>query len=97
MVRGILTCSNQGRIECPVSDNDDGSYLVSVIPQQLGQHQLSITVNGRGIQGSPFKLSVAAQRDYTKLKYPVLTITGINRPMYIAFSDNGDMFVTSER
>ena len=25
------------------------------------------------------------------------TITGINRPMYIAFSDNSDMFVTSER
>ena len=67
VVRGILTCSGQGRVECPVSDNGDGTYLVSVIPQQLGQHQLSITVNGQGIQGSPFKLSVVAQRDYTKL------------------------------
>ena len=45
VVRGILTCSGQGRVECPVSDNGDGTYLVSVIPQQLGQHQLSITVN----------------------------------------------------
>ena len=36
-----------------------------------------------------------AQRDYTKLKDPVQTITGINYPMYIAFTDNGDMFVTS--
>ena len=45
VVRGILTCSGQGRVECPVSDNGDGIYLVSVIPQQLGQHQLSITVN----------------------------------------------------
>ena len=34
-------------------------------------------------------------RDYTKLKDPVQTITDMNRPMYIAFSDNGDMFVTS--
>ena len=97
VVRGILTCSGQGRVECPVSDNGDGTYLVSVIPQQLGQHQLSITVNSRGIQGSPFKLSVVAQHNYTNLKYRVKTITGINRPMYIAFSDNGDMFVTSER
>ena len=96
VVRGILTCSSQGRVECPVSDNDDGTYLVSVIPQQLGQHQLSITVNSQGTQGSPFKLSIVAQHDYTKLKDPVQTITGINRPMYIAFSDNGDMFVTSE-
>ena len=79
VVRGILTCSGQGRVECPVSDNGDGTYLVSVIPQQLGQHQLSITVNSQGIQGSPFELSVVAQRDYTKLKDPVQTITGINR------------------
>ena len=97
VVRGILTCGGQGRVECPVSDNGDGTYLVSVIPQQLGQYQFSITVNSQGIQGSPFKLSVVAQRDYTKLNYPVKTITGINNPMYIAFSDTGDMFVTSER
>ena len=96
VVRGILTCSGQRRVECPVSDNGDGTYLVSVTPQQLGQHQLSITVNSQGIQGSPFKLSVVAQRDYTKLKDPVQKITGINIPMYIAFSDNGDMFVTSD-
>ena len=95
VVRGIMTCSGQGRVECPVSDNGDGTYLVSVIPQQLGQHQLSITVNSQGIQGSPFELSVVAQRDYTKLKDPVQTITGINNPMCIAFTDNGDMFVTS--
>ena len=86
VVRGILTCSSQGRVECPVSDNGDGTYLVSVIPQQLGQHQLSITVNGQGIQGSPFKLSVVAQRDYTKLKDPVQTITGINRVQCILHS-----------
>ena len=96
VVRGILTCSGQGRVECPVSDNGDGTYLVSVIPQQLGQHQLSITVNSQGIQGSPFELSVVAQRDYTKLKDPVQKITGINEPSYIAFTDNGDIFVTSD-
>ena len=39
---------------------------------------------------------VIPQRDYTKLKRPVQTITGINDLRYIAFSDNGDMFVTSD-
>ena len=95
VVRGILACNGQGSTECPVSNNGDCTYLVSVIPQQLGQHQLSITVNSQGIQGSPFKLSIVAQRDYTKLKDPVQTITNINRPKYIAFTNNGDMFVTS--
>ena len=92
-VRGILTCRSQGRVECPASDNGGGTYLVSVIPQQLGQHHLSITVNGRGIQGSPFKLSVVAQRDYTKLNR--VQKINVNNPMHIAFSDNGDTFVTS--
>ena len=58
VVRGVLTY--QGRVECPVSDNGDGTYIVSVIPQQLGQHQLSIAKNSQYIQGSPFKLSVVA-------------------------------------
>ena len=94
MVRGMLTCGGQGRVGCPVSDNGDGTYFVSVVPQQLGQHQLSITVNSQNIQGSPFKLSIVAQRDYTKLNDPVQTITGTTSPKYIAFADNGDMFVT---
>ena len=83
-------------IECQVTDNNDGTYLVSVTPQQSGQHKLSITIHGQDIQGSPFDLSVVTRRDYTKLKDPVQTITGIDKPQYIAFSDNGDMFVTRD-
>ena len=79
-----------------VTDNKDGTYFVTVIPQQLGQHQLSITIDNQHIQNSPFSLTIVPQRDYTKLKEPVQTITGINEPRYIAFSDNGDMFVTSD-
>ena len=81
--------------ECKVTDNSDGTYLVSVTPQQLGQHKLSIYIHAQDIQGSPFDLSVVLQRDYTKLKDPVQTITGISSPMYIAFTDKGDVFVTS--
>ena len=95
VVRSRLTPVGKRSIECQVTNNNDGTYLVSVTPQQSGQHKLSITIHGQDIQGSPFDLSVVTQRDYTKLKDPVQTIAGINNPMYIAFSDNGDMFVTS--
>ena len=91
-VRVSLTCNIE---ECPVTDNGDGTYLVSVAPQQLGQHHLSITVNGGHIKDSPFTLNIVQQRDYTRLKEPSQTITGISNPYSIAFSDNGDMFVTS--
>ena len=95
VVRSRLTPVGKRSIECKVTDNNDGTYLVSVTPQQSGQHKLSITIHGQDIQGSPFDLSMVTQRDYTKLKDPAQTITGINYPTYNAFSDNGDMFVTS--
>ena len=95
MVSCSLTSIGKISKECHVSDNSDGTYLVSVTPQQLGQHNLSIVIHGQDIQDSPFDLSVVPQRDYTKLKDPVQTITGIAIPLYIAFSDKGDIFVTT--
>ena len=95
MVSCRLTPVGEISKECKVTDNSDGTYLVSVTPQQLGQHKLSITIHGQDIQGSPLDLSVVPQRDYTKLKDPVQTITGITSPTYIAFTDKGDVFVTS--
>ena len=91
-VRAVLSCNEE---ECSVTNNDDGTCYVTVIPQQLGQHQLSITIDNQHIQNSPFSLTIVPQRDYTKLKQPVQTIKDIRCPRYIAFSDNGDMFVTS--
>ena len=95
MVSCRLTPVGKISKECQVTDNSDGTYLVSVTPQELGKHKLSITIDDQDIQGSPFDLRVVPQRDYTKLNHPVQTITGINSPRYIAFTDKGDVFVTS--
>ena len=72
----------------------DSTYLVSLTPQQLGSHELSLTLNYQSIYGSPFKVCVN-NGDYRTLKKPVQTITGIKEPCFNAFSDNGDIFVTS--
>ena len=82
-------------IEAKTTDCGDGTYLVSLIPQQLGEHKLSLTIKGQSIKGSPFNILVVASKDYNTLKNPVQTITGIQQPCFIAFSNNGDMFVTS--
>ena len=92
-VRAVLSCNVE---ECSVTNNDDGTCYVTVIPQQLGQHQLSIIIDDQHIQNSPFSLTIVPQRDYTKLKQPVQTIKDIRWPYLIAFSNNGDMFVTSD-
>ena len=92
----LVPVEEKGRpIEAKSTDCGDGTYLVSLTPQQLGQHKFSLTIKGQSIQSSPFNVSVVASRDYTTLKNPVQTITGINKPWFIAFSNNGDMFVTS--
>ena len=91
-VRAVLSCNEE---ECSVTNNDDGTCYVTVIPQQLGQHQLSITIDNQHIQNSPFSLAIVPQRDYTKLKQPAQTIKDIRYPRSIAFSNNGDKFVTS--
>ena len=88
-VRGILTAASGNKGMCPVTDNDDGTYTVSVTLRQLGKHQLTITVNGESIQDSPFTLNTVPRN------LPPRKIAGIGRSRYIAFSDNGDMFVTS--
>ena len=91
-VRAVLSCNEE---ECRVTDNKDGTYFVTVIPQQLGQQQFFfITIDNQQIQNSPFRLAIVPQRDYNKLKESVQTISDIFRPRYIAFSNNGDMFVT---
>ena len=80
-------------IKAKTKDCGDGAYLDSLTPQEFGEYKLSRSIKGQSIQGSPFH--VLASRDYTTLKNPVQTITGINNPCFMAFSKDGKMFVTS--
>ena len=93
IVTATLTHSDKGSKECQVTDNNDGTYCITVSPELSGQHKLSITIHSQDIQCSPFDLSVVTQHDnyeMTEMKVP----PNNSSPRYIAFSDNGDMFVT---
>ena len=53
VVRGILNCRSQGRVECSASDNSDGTYLVlicytSTIRQTPALHHCSVKIPNRG-------------------------------------------------
>ena len=73
-----------------VRDNNDGSYMASFVPQQVGEVKLSVFVNGQQIKGSPYSVMV---RDYTLLvnkPTKVLNNDGnMNNPWGIAFAKNG--------
>ena len=50
-----------------VKDNNDGSYMASFVPQQLGEVMLSVFVIGEQIKGSPHNVMV---RDYSSVNKP---------------------------
>ena len=72
-----------------VRDNNDGSYMASFVPQQVGEVKLSVFVNGQQIKGSPYSVMV---RDYTSVNKPSKIVnndgnTGCS--WGIAFGKNG--------
>ena len=72
-----------------VRDNNDGSYMASFVPQQVGEEKLSVFVNGEQIKGSPYSVMV---RDYTSINKPskILNNDGnMGKPWGIAFGKNG--------
>ena len=54
----------EGRV---VIVNNNNTAIVSCTPQSIGGYELSVTIRGHHIKGSPYQLSVKASRDYTTL------------------------------
>ena len=72
-----------------VRDNNDGSYMASFVPQQVGEVKLLVFVNGQQIKGSPYSVMV---RDYTSVNKPSKTVNNdgsMGTPWGIAFGKNG--------
>ncbi|XP_077987433.1 filamin-A-like [Glandiceps talaboti] len=51
-----------------VFDNHDGTYTISMNPEEAGRHMLELKYGGDHIKGSPFIVRVAGPPDATKLK-----------------------------
>ena len=72
-----------------VRDNNDGSYMASVIPQQVGEVKLPVLLCGEHIKGSPYSVIV---KDYTSIKKcsKIVNTDGtMGKPWGIAFGKNG--------
>ena len=79
-----------------VRDNNDGSYMASFVPQQVGEVKLSVFVNGQQIKGSPYSVMV---RDYTSVNKPSKIVNNdgnMGTPWGIAFGKNG-MWAVADR
>ena len=73
-----------------VRDYKDGSYVASFIPEQVGQANLSVSLNGQHIKGSPYSIIVC--KNYQLLHLANKTVHNIHsmgQPWGIAFGRNG--------
>ena len=81
----------EGRVVI-VSNNN--TAIVSCTPQSIGQYELSVTIRGLHITGSPYQLSVKTSKDYTTLTNQRSFNVGNNTPG-VAVHTNGEVFACS--
>ena len=78
-----------------VIDDKNGQYTVSFVASNIGETKLSVSVNGKQIKGSPFKLMV--NHSYTTMSKPLKIINNygrLGRPWGISFGKDGIWAVT---
>ena len=89
VISQVQSSSTGDVIPVAVKDNQDGTYSASVVSQQAGEVKLSVIINGRHIQGSPYSVRC---RNYFALNVPSKTVNDDGRmgePWGIAFGKDG--------
>ena len=96
VISQVQSSSTGDVIPVAVKDNQDGTYSASVVPKQAGEVKLSVIINGRHIQGSPYSVRC---RNYFALNVPSKTVNDDGRlgePWGIAFGKDG-MWAVADR
>ena len=72
-----------------VRDSNDGSYMASFVAEQVGEAELSVSINGEQIKGSPY--SIVVGRNYQAFEHSkIVNDNGsMSGPEGIAFSKDG--------
>ena len=84
-----LKSSTGGIAVGKITDNNDGSYVASLVPEQVGETKLSVSINGEQIKGSPYSIVV---RNYQAIDKPSKIVNNngsMGRPWGVAFGRNG--------
>uniref|UniRef100_A0A1X7T9T7 Uncharacterized protein n=1 Tax=Amphimedon queenslandica TaxID=400682 RepID=A0A1X7T9T7_AMPQE len=93
-LKGSFIKSDGSKEEGRVVIVNDNNTIVSCTPQSIGRYELSVTIRGRHIKGSPYQLSVKASRDYTTLTNQRSFNVG-NGTTGVAVHTNGEVFASS--
>ena len=94
-----MSCSlkslyNNSITECKVGQTGAGQYSIQCTPTVHGRHELTVSVDGQQVAGSPFPVFVSIPP--TQLGKPVKVWKNINRPTGITVNSVGEIVVTEQ-
>ena len=78
-------------VKCTVDQSGPGEYNIKYTPTVRGRHELTVSVDGQQVEGSPFSVSVSISP--TQLGKPVKVWTGISHPYGITVNSEGEVIV----
>ena len=81
-------------VKCDVDQSGPGEYCIQYTPTVRGRHELTVSVDGQQVAGSPFPVFVSIPP--TQLGKPVKVWDGINCACGITTNSVGDVIVTKQ-
>ena len=81
--------------ECKVSQTGAGQYSIQCTPTVRGRHELTVSVDGQQVAGSPFPVFVSIPP--TQLGKPVKVWTNLTYPTGITVNSVGEILVSEEK
>ena len=78
-------------VKCTTNQLGPGEYNIKYTPAIQGHHELTVSVDGQQVEGSPFSVSVSISP--TQLGKPVEVWTGISRPVGVTVNSKGEVLV----
>ena len=87
--------ANDSISECQVELIEENKYRIQYTPTVRGRHELTVTMNGQEVAGSPFPVFVSIHP--TLLGKPVRIITGLEDPGDITVTASGQTIVAQPK
>ena len=78
-------------VKCTVDQSSPGEYNIEYTPTVRGRHELTVSVDGLQVEGSPFSVSVSISP--TQLGKPVKVWTGISGLFGVTVNSEGEVIV----
>ena len=78
-------------VKCTVDQSGPGEYNIKYTPTVRGRRELTVSVDGQQVEGSPFSMSVSISP--TQLGKPVKVWTRISDPIGVSVNSEGEIIV----